>query len=79
MINTTTVGALKAQLDSFPDDLPAVSCVSFGDRLNTMQAIAVGELEVGGIETTGYSDSGYAVTEDATDLGEVLILNFENI
>lgn len=82
MLDTLTVGELKAQLNHFEDDTPVVSTVSYGDRVGTMQAIAVGDLDHAHLQSTSYSDSGYAVilAEDADeDDPEVLVLNYDHL
>ena len=78
MLTTLTVGELKAQLNTFDDDTPVVSTISYGDRVGTMQAVPVGDLDRAHLQPSGYSDSGYKVVleEDADEEDlQVLCLN----
>jgi len=82
MINTLTVEELINRLEQVEDkSLPVVSVVNYGDRCNTMQAVAVGELEESTLVTSAYSTSGYAVKEDvpADEDTAVLVLNYNEI
>lgn len=74
---TVTVGELKARLNDFHDDAPVVAVCNFGDRGRTMQAIAIGEPLSGYcLKESGYSYSGYKVSEDGDGL-DVIVLNPE--
>lgn len=74
-----TVRELREALESFDDDLPVVSNVSYGDRLRTQQAIMVDEVDYVSLTPTAYSESGYKVIdtldEDDDDIRAVS-LNF---
>ncbi len=76
---TITVGELKAMLDDFHDDLLVVAVSNYGDRANTMQAIALNDLQCGyHLAETAYSNSGYKISDscyDDVDGRYVLVLN----
>lgn len=76
--DTTSVGELKERLQDFDDDMPVVACANYGDRNGTMQLITLQEVEATHVDTSGYSESGFKVTDDGSE-GEVLLLNYESI
>ncbi|WP_269519506.1 hypothetical protein [Alteromonas sp. BMJM2] len=58
-----TVGELKEKLDFFEDHMLVVSNVSFGDRLQTQQAIYVDEVDIAALTPSSYSESGCKVID----------------
>ncbi|AUR97303.1 hypothetical protein NVP1238A_54 [Vibrio phage 1.238.A._10N.261.52.F10] len=76
MIETLTVSELINALEQFPDDMPVVAVSDYGDRSHTMQAIAISEVETSQVGQSGYSDSGYRVSDDE-DGETVLVLNYD--
>ena len=79
-MQTLTVGELIESLRQYDEDLPVVSCVNYGDRSRTMQAVPTSELNEAYITSSSYSESGFAVVEDGDqdeDSESVLVLNYD--
>ncbi|GAL23015.1 hypothetical protein JCM19235_1316 [Vibrio maritimus] len=78
---TMTVGELKEALNNFSDDTPVVATACYGDRSRTMQAFSICDPQSGyNVSKTGYSDTGYRVSDrvdDEDELKGVLVLNAE--
>lgn len=73
---TLTVSELIEDLKAFDGDMPVVSCINYGDRSNTMQAVPTTTLGIGFLERSGYSETGFAVVEySAQDKSAVVVLN----
>lgn len=76
-METLTVGELKELLQEYDEDTLVVVSCDYGDRSNTQQAIALGEAVLMDLTETGYSDSGYKITQHGGGDEEVLLLNYD--
>ena len=79
-MNPLTVGELITELQNYDQDTPVVSCISYGDRDGTMQAVPATELNECFIAETAYSDTGFKVVENGDrdeDDQAVVVLNYD--
>jgi hypothetical protein len=68
MLRTITVAELRAALECCEDDDLVIVSADYGDYSHTQQALPLkGELEPCEIRESGYSNSGYAVSDGDPD------------
>ena len=81
MMNTLTVRELIKELERYPDDMLVVAACDYGDRVHTMQAVRLSDVDEMALAKTDYSYSGYRVVyghnEDAGQ--SVICLNADQI
>lgn len=81
MIQSLTKTELISELHGYDTTLKVVAGVSYGDRVNTMQAIPATDVNELFIQSSSYSDSGYALKEDGDqedEAEEVISLNAQD-
>jgi hypothetical protein len=81
MIQSLTKTELISELHGYDTELKIVTGVSYGDRINTMQAIPATNVNECFIQQSDYSDSNYALKEDGDQDEEaelVISLNAED-
>lgn len=65
-LRTITVRQLRELLDGEDDDLPVIFSTDYGDYHHTQQALPlIGETDEVLVEESAYSNSGFAVANDA--------------
>lgn len=65
MLRTITVKKLIEALQNEDPEARVVFCANYGDRAQTLQALPLrGNVESVTLQTSAYSDSGYAIVED---------------
>ena len=74
---SVTVGEAQVALEQYEDDLLVAVEVNYGNRINTMQAVALTQVDKASINETAYSDSGYRVLEEGIGEQEILLLNYD--
>jgi hypothetical protein len=58
--------------------MPTAVMVGYGDRGNTMQAVAMADVDKANLVESDYSDSGFKVVEEGEGDQEILILNYDS-
>lgn len=67
-LRTITVGELRDLLEDHADDVRVIIASDYGDRAHTEQALPLrGEVDTVTISESGYSSSGYAITDPDDD------------
>lgn len=69
-MQTLTKKELIETLDNVPDNALLIFTSNYGDRIGTMQAHPLGDVDQALLKESSYSDSGYALTDDLDHASE---------